>query len=158
MSDQSSQIDVVSGVSVTTGSYIEFPIVDLSYYPSEGLYDRVKTILYGAHPVDSVRWQMAQEEDRVVPISRPFANTKVQGTFMLFLPAHERPWGMMEVSQLKPIGKREHDLTLALIPALAVMPFKLYISSGQVWEREKKQVGKFYVVDREGSRWSVHCH
>lgn len=158
MSDQPNQSIVVHGVTTTTGNYMEFPLVDLSYYPNKTLHQRIKTTLYGAHPTESVRWQKAQEESRAVAIHHPLSNTKVEGKFLLFLPANERPWGMMEISELKPKRKSEHDLTLAVIPTLALMPFRLYIDSGEVWESEKKWLGKFYVVDREGSHWSVHCH
>lgn len=158
MSDQSQQSLVVSGITTTSGNYLELPIVDLSYYPHEMLSMRVKTTLYGANPTESASWKRAEEEDRRVPIHRPLANTRAEGRFLLFLPANERPWGMMEVSELKPLKRRELDLTLAVIPSLALMPFRLYINSGQVWEEGGKILGKFYVVDREGSNWSVHCH
>ncbi len=158
MSDQSNQSLVVHGVTETTGSYMEFPLVDLSYYPNERLCERIRTTLYGAQPTESARWKKAHEEERVIQSHRPLTHTKAEGRFLLFLPANERPWGMMEVSQLRPIGKSQQDLTLAVIPTLALMPFRLYIDSGQVWESENKWLGKFYVVDREGSNWSIHCH
>ncbi len=157
MSEQSAPL-VVSGVTVTTGSYIEFPLVNLSYYPNEGLHERIRTTLYGAQPTESVRWQNACKENRLIPSHRPLSHTEVEGKFLLFLPVNDRPWGMMEVSELKPKGRYGLDLTLAVIPALALMPFRLYIDYGEVFEREKKWLGKFYVVDREGSNWSVHCH
>ncbi len=158
MSTEHRQTIVVHGVQETTGSYIEFPINDLSYYPRETLYQRVRETLYGPNPSESNRFREANENGEAVNISRPLAHTKVVGTFLLFLPKNERPWGMMEISELKPRTKREYDLTSAVIPTLALMPFRLFIDSGEVWERGGKTLGKFYVVDREGSNWSIHCH
>ncbi len=158
MSNQPNQSSVVQGVTRTKGGYIEFPLVDLSYYPNETLCQRIMTTLYGAKPTESLRWQKAQEEGRAVASHCALANTNVEGKFLLFLPENERPWGMMEVSELNPIRKSEQDLTLAVIPSLALMPFRLYIDYGEVWESDNKWFGKFYVVDRERSNWSVHCH
>jgi hypothetical protein len=104
MSAKTSEFSVVKleGATTVTGGYIEFPIVDLSYYPNERLYDRVKTTIYGANPTQSGRFQKASDEERLIPAHRPLSHTKVEGRFILFISTNERPWGMMEISELKP--------------------------------------------------------
>lgn len=143
MTDEVTIQPVVHGATLITGGYTVLPIVDVSYYPAEHIRKRVAETIYGFDPYNSERWKRAETENRTISRDRPLAHMKVTGTFILFQREKERPWAMMEISMLHPNERSQQDITLSVVPALALMPCRLYINSGQMWQVGDKTMGNF---------------
>ena len=117
------------------GQFVSLPITDLSYYPTDEVQDRIKLAVCGKIP-------------RFAPHVPLHGTCKVSGTFTLFLPAQEPPYGMMD---LRSIHNTKHpDINLSIVSPIARMPHRLHLTE---WGNQYS----FYAIDEEGSKWSIHC-
>ena len=141
--------ELKSFVSLHLGAFAKFEVTDVSYYPTEPVQERVKEMIYGHHEMGHVYTSKWKNEERHVFFDRPLGNhCPAEGIFLLFLPPDRPAYGMMHLRRL--LHKSRTDINLSIVSPLAVAPHLLHLED---WGNDIS----FYVVDEEGSKWSIHC-
>jgi hypothetical protein len=140
-----------------TGGYVQLPLKSVSYYPTEEVAKRIALNIYGVDLHEkglfsSQKYQMERTAmySHVNPDS-PLSHCHVEGDFILFLPHGKLPWGLMDIRRI--ISPRP-DVNLSIVSPLALMPHPLHVVRGGI---EDKAHPLFVVVDRDGSKWTLHC-
>jgi len=145
----------IDGCELIKGRFASFNLRSTSYYPTRKVQSRIALSLY---QVDLQRdgllsSQKYREDDSIndtVHVGTPFSMASAEGSFLLFLPEDKQAWGLMDIRR---IISRRPDINLSLVSPLALMPYKLHIVNGGLYEHKSQ----FSVVDEEGSRWTLHC-
>ena len=130
------------------GSYSALKITNMSYYPTEAVQERIKLAVYGYHHKGIFQTEKYLNEERHVDFTRPLTHTNVVGELYLFLPQKGHIFGMMYLEQV--IDRRRTDINLSTVSPLALAPHRLHVDG---WANRGTS---FYVVDKEGSNWSIH--
>ncbi len=146
---------IIDGSELIKGRFASFNLRSASYYPTEKVQRRIAFALYqvdlmrqGLLDSDKYREDMANSD--TVHIGTPFVCASAEGSFPLFLPSNEQPWGMMDIRR---VVSGRPDINLSLVSPIAIMPYKLRILSGGLYDHKSQ----FSVVDEEGSQWTLHC-
>jgi hypothetical protein len=140
---------LAQGLQARLGSFAALKITDVSYYPTETVQERIKLAVYGYHPEGIGSTEKWLNEDNHVLFYRPLSHTQVVGELHIFLPQNGHPFVMMQLEQVN--HRRRADIKLSIVSPLALAPHRLHM------ENWGNGYTSFYVVDKEGSKWSIHC-
>lgn len=129
---------------------ITFELTDVSFYPTVEVQARIMQAIYGSGEwTNSQKWRdefIGKKEHLHGP--RPLAHCPVKGSLILFLNEHGKSTGMMDLQMV--FGKRP-DINRSIVPSVALAPNLLHVTE---WGNGGES---YYAVDKEGSRWSLHC-
>jgi hypothetical protein len=138
------------------GSFTLFSLDNVSYYPTRKISSMVALNIYGVDLntkglFDSEKYREDEKKNlhRIDP-GNPLSHCDVDADFLLFLPTGKPAWGLMDIRSV--FGRRP-EINLSLISSATLMPHRLNIKSGSV----SRHHSLFNVIDRDGSRWTLHC-
>ena len=141
--------ELAEALQARLGSYAVLKLTDVSYYPTDEVQQRIKLAIYGTHPEGIMCTEKWLKEEDHASIHRPLSHTRVVGELCLFLPQEGHPYCMMHLEQVN--HRRRADINLSIVSPLARAPHRLHLES---WGNG---CTSYYVVDKEGSKWSLHC-
>ncbi len=142
---------------LVSGSFIQLKLDDVSYYPTKRIQRQIALNIYGIDLEreglpDSKKYQEDEKKGiRYVDWHRPLGHCDVEGDLLVFMPKDEPAWAMMDIRK---VLHERSDVNLSIISSAALMPHKLTIEGGTINEVSLSHI---YVIDRDGSKWSLHC-
>ncbi len=145
----------IHGGELIKGRFASFNLRSTSYYPSKKVEKRIALALYQVDLekdglLSSQKYREDEARHDTVHVGTPLSHASTEGSFLLFLPEGKPAWGMMDIRR---VVCRRSDINLSLISPLALMPYKLHIVNGGLFDHKSQ----FSVVDEEGSHWTLHC-